>query len=315
MAETTARGCRLARPRPDPAHWRPTRRQCPTPSPRSRPRTPSPRPGETPEAGRLDDSPGKTDSPTLAPPKQSALRPPSGDGPSASGSVPVRLDGVAWRPDHGRRASGAGVQIRRGSKGLRRSQGPDARQQSRAAEGPLRPIPEGGLVEVQTASFNRITPGVSTIDNVQKAWGPPKQVKSQGGIVVHLYQVDPFDHVEAFFSQGKVASIVIRLSRGFPADGVAQQLALSNLRPCMVSNVLGEILGQSYPERGVLFSFEPSPAPGKPSMKVAQIILEPVTGESFVLRAETNLESQPERASATWTTRRSSRRRTGGPIG
>ena len=62
----------------------------------------------------------------------------------------------------------------------------------------------------------------------------------------------------------------------------------------LVSNELGEILGQAYPERGVLFSFEPSQQPGKVSMKVAQIILEPVTAEPFVLRAETNLDSYLE---------------------
>ncbi|MGQ9574214.1 MAG: hypothetical protein ACUVUC_02760 [Thermoguttaceae bacterium] len=147
---------------------------------------------------------------------------------------------------------------------------------------------------VQTASFNGITPGTSTLEEVQKAWGPPKQVKTVNGAVVQLYSVDPFEHIEVFFSQGRVVSIVIRLGRTFPADAVAQQLGLSNIRPVLVSNALGEILGQSYPERGVLFSFEPSPSPGKVTMKVAQIILEPVTAEPFVLRAETNLESQPE---------------------
>lgn len=147
---------------------------------------------------------------------------------------------------------------------------------------------------MEAASFNGVTPGVSTLDDVEKNWGKPKEVKRQNDTVAHLYKVDPFDHVEVIYLQSKVASVVIRLNRAFPADGVAEQLALSHLRPVLVSNDLGEILGQVYPERGVVFSFEPSTGPGKATMKVAQIILEPIAAEPFLLRAETNLDSQPE---------------------
>ena len=38
----------------------------------------------------------------------------------------------------------------------------------------------------------------------------------------------------------------------------------------------------------MLLSFEASPEPGKISMKVTQIILEPLSAEPFVLRAETD---------------------------
>jgi len=164
-------------------------------------------------------------------------------------------------------------------------------------EKPLRPIPEesaAGPVEIETASFNGVTPGTSTMADVKKAWGVPKEMRKQQGAIVHLYSVDPFDQVEVMFYQDKAASIVIRLNHAFPAEGVAKQLALSKIRPVLISNEMGEILGQSYPERGVLFSFAPGPAPNKPTMKVAQIILEPVTAEPFVLRAETDLDSQTD---------------------
>jgi len=176
----------------------------------------------------------------------------------------------------------------------------DAKKESAAAasdEKPLRPIPEApaaGPVEIETASFNGVTPGASGMADVKKAWGVPKEMRKERGAIVHLYAVDPFDHVEVTFYEDKVASIIIRLSHAFPAEGVAKQLALSSIRPVLVSNEMGEILGQSYPERGVLFSFEPGPAPGKPTMKVAQIILEAVTAEPFVLRAETDLDTQIE---------------------
>ena len=109
---------------------------------------------------------------------------------------------------------------------------------------------------------------------------------------MQLYSVEPFDRVEVSYAGDKVSSVVIRFDRAFPADAVAKQLELATIRPVLVSNELGEILGLAYPERGVLFAFEPGKEPGKPSMKVAQIILEPITAEPFVLRAETTLESR-----------------------
>ena len=78
---------------------------------------------------------------------------------------------------------------------------------------------------------------------------------------------------------------MIRFSRPFPANGMAKQLDLSTVRPVLISNDMGEILGLAYPERGVVFNFEASKETGKPSMKVAQLVLEPITAEPFVLCA------------------------------
>jgi len=166
-----------------------------------------------------------------------------------------------------------------------------------AAQESLEPIPDpenAPPVAVEPASFKGVTPGQSTLAEVDQAWGAPKEVRKQGELLVQLYSVEPFDRVEASFYQGKVVSIVIRLQQSFPAKVVAEQLELATIRPVLVSNELGEILGQAYPERGVLFAFEPATQPGKPSMNVAQIVLEPITPEPFVLRAETYLESRPE---------------------
>jgi tetratricopeptide (TPR) repeat protein len=162
---------------------------------------------------------------------------------------------------------------------------------------PLQPMPDphtGGPVEIEAASFNGIVPGVSTMDEVQKAWGAPKDAAARDGHTIHLHAVPPFDRVEVSYSQNRVAAIVIRLSQAFPAAGVAQQLQLTPVRPVLVSSALGEILGQSYPERGVLFNFQPNDPPNKPSYKVVQIILEPISAEPFLLRAETHLDSRPD---------------------
>jgi tetratricopeptide (TPR) repeat protein len=78
------------------------------------------------------------------------------------------------------------------------------------------------------------------------------------------------------------------------ANALAEQLHLAEVQPVLVSNELGEILGQAYPERGVEFLFEPTAEPGKTSKKVTSIVLEPITADPFVLRAETNLDARPE---------------------
>ena len=161
------------------------------------------------------------------------------------------------------------------------------------AEKPLVPIPEPRLdqpVKVETASFNGVTPGVTALSALQEAWGPPRQISKETGAVVHLYRVEPFTRVEVSFVDKTVMSVVIRLDEAVPAKHLTELLKLGNIPPVLVSNELGEILGQSFPERGVLFAFEPVEGAGKPSMKVVQIILEPVSAESFVLRAETFLD-------------------------
>ncbi len=170
-----------------------------------------------------------------------------------------------------------------------------------AAGEPLQPIAEqqpGGPVEIDAASFKGVTPGVTTVAELEKGWGAPKEISRVDGTPVHLYSVEPFERVEVSLFEDKVISIVIRLQKAFPANAVAQQLKLGNIRRVMVSDEMGQVLGQAFPERGVLFAFEPAKEPGKTTGLVSQIILEPIDAEPFVLRAETNLDSQFEQSLA-----------------
>ena len=166
---------------------------------------------------------------------------------------------------------------------------------SKVDEESLLPIPdamEGGPLNVEAASFKGVTPGVSKKEDVAKAWGEPKKVVDQKEGTVQLYSIEPFDCVEVNYLGNVVSSVIIRFERPYPAQAVAKQLDLATVRPVLVSNELGEVLGLSYPERGVLFAFETSKDSDKPSMKVAQIVLEPITAEPFVLRAETTISSR-----------------------
>jgi len=172
-------------------------------------------------------------------------------------------------------------------------------QPGTVADQPLKPVPDprsSGIVPAETASFNGVTPGVSTLNELQDAWGPPKEIANRNAQLMHLYSVEPFERVEVSFVKDRVSAIVIRLDRAFPADLVAEKRELSGIQPVLVSDELGHVLGQSFPERGVLFAFEPNETPGTASMKVVQIILEPINSEAFVLRAETHMDSRPDQS-------------------
>jgi tetratricopeptide (TPR) repeat protein len=164
-----------------------------------------------------------------------------------------------------------------------------------AEDGDLKPMPnpdDAGPVALEAASFKGVTPGAATIDEVEKLWGAPKEIFKQNDLMTQLYSIKPFDRVEVSYQKHKVSSIVIRFDKPFPADKIAQQLDMASVKPVLVSNELAEILGQAYPERGVLLAFEPSPEKNKPSMKVTHIILEPLGAEPFILRAETEIENR-----------------------
>jgi tetratricopeptide (TPR) repeat protein len=165
------------------------------------------------------------------------------------------------------------------------------------AEDSLQPVvdaDEAPPVTIEATSFKGVIPGTSTQQDVAKAWGKPRKTSQSGGSLAQLYSVEPFKRIELNYAGGKVSSIVIRLDNPFPLEAVTKHLDLASIRPVAVFGELGELLGRAYPERGVLLSFEPSRTSGKPSMKVAQIILEPISAEPFVLRAEATMKTRSD---------------------
>ena len=179
------------------------------------------------------------------------------------------------------------------------SESPVEKSKEKPAAERLEPVPDqlgSDSVAVEAASFKGVTPGVSTKEDVEKAWGKPKDVSQKSGAVVQLYSIAPFNRLEVNYAGEKVSSIVIRFDQPFPADVVAKQLDLGLVRPVPVSSELGEVLGSVYPERGVMFGFQPSDTPSQPSMKVMQIVLEPITAEPFVLRAEATMDDHQDLA-------------------
>ena len=218
---------------------------------------------------------------------------------SRDGSVPS--EGAAARnsqplPESDPASIGAGPSLT-----LRTEAAPSSPAATAAAGqgGTLLPTADGAVnseVTVDPAAFNGIVPGLSTMEDVRKAWGEPTARAEQDGDLLHLYEVGPFSRVETHFRDDKVVGIVVHLEKAYPANLVAEHLQLSNVRPVLVSDPQGMVIGQAFPEKGVLFGFSSPGEVGKASMLVTQIVLDPISAEPFVLRAETFLENDPESA-------------------
>lgn len=149
---------------------------------------------------------------------------------------------------------------------------------------------------VRTASFLNIIPGVSHVDEVIENWGEPLRRSKIGEQVAHFYSTEILNHIEVLYKNGIVSSIVVRLDTPFPEEQVRDVLKTELLqsKPVLVPNETGTIVGEVFPEKGVLFLFSDSETPSV--FLVRQIAIEPVTSEPFVLRAEATITSQPYEA-------------------
>lgn len=149
---------------------------------------------------------------------------------------------------------------------------------------------------IETASFNGVTPGETTLQQLEKTWGKAKEARQQQETTRLLYSIEPFKHIELICAKEKVSTILIRFDTGFPSEMIIKSLELDDIRSVEITNDVGETLGRSFPERGVVLAYAPAVEPLKPSNVVTQILIDPVSAEPFVLRAEMNVEERPSLA-------------------
>jgi len=145
-----------------------------------------------------------------------------------------------------------------------------------------------GLVPVR---FLGVEPGLSLADDVRSAWGEPFAVSEQDGQAIWSYKLQPFRQVDVSLETDRVGSILLHLTTPLPLDDVARQLDLDDFDQVPIPDETGEVLGQAYPERAVLLSF----APESEEAQVAQILFEPLRGETFRLRAEYDFQRRYQR--------------------
>ena len=171
-------------------------------------------------------------------------------------------------------------------------------QQAVSARGnTAEPVIDPNRPPVVTAVIEGISPGITTLEQLTQLWGAPGLETINGDQTDRFYSLEPLNHIEVTLRGGIVRSIVIRLDSPFPEEEVRAVLQSELLRskPVQIPDEEGGIIGQIFPEKGVVFLFAPHRA-GQRGFFVRQIGIEPVSAEPFVLRAEAVLYDQPMEA-------------------
>jgi tetratricopeptide (TPR) repeat protein len=145
-------------------------------------------------------------------------------------------------------------------------------------------------IKIEAAGLKGVTPGVSTVEQMKAAWGAPKQTQTTQGTTRYGYEITGFKQVDVYSRGNVVSYILVTFQNTFPPDVVATQLKFTGLEPVLVYDDAGKPMGQVFPERGVVFSFDPK----SPSIAVSQLLLEGINAEEFVVRAESRWVNRPQ---------------------
>ncbi len=139
-------------------------------------------------------------------------------------------------------------------------------------------------LSVDPASFRDALPGKTTRKEIEAGWGAGEEFTRADGTPGIAWSIQPFERVEVGFESDIVSSISIKLAEPVPLDDLARQLEIADLRTVAVKDDQGTSIGEVYPERGVIISVEPGTA------NATAILIEPLDPDSFVLRAEGEIE-------------------------
>jgi len=149
---------------------------------------------------------------------------------------------------------------------------------------------------VETAVIEGVSPGSTSVEELTTLWGEPIGETVSGDQVIRLYSKDPLNHIEVTLRGGIVRSIVIQLDTPFPEKDVRSSLQseLLQSKPVLIPDETGKIIGEIFPEKGVMFLFVPQAESRE--FYVRQIAIEPITADPFVSRAEAVLYDLPTEA-------------------
>jgi tetratricopeptide (TPR) repeat protein len=167
---------------------------------------------------------------------------------------------------------------------------------SGAEQSPAAPVAEPPdqtpTLSIDPASFQGVFPGKTTRDEVEASWGKGEPFARDDGTTGLFWKVEPFERVEVILDGEAVGSIMIKLAEPMSVRELATQLEIADIRTVSVLDEQGISIGEVFPERGVIFSVNPG------TQSAQAVILEPLDPESFVLRAERELEINTALATA-----------------
>ena len=138
---------------------------------------------------------------------------------------------------------------------------------------------------IEPASFQELTPGKTTREQVVAKLGEPAGVTEQDGIETLRFVVGPFPTVRVSLQNDRVSSIVVHLAAPSTRQDIAKELGLEAFRPAIVQDGQQRPLGEVYPERGLMFAYADGAADERTAL-IEHVILETISVEPFLLRAQ-----------------------------
>ncbi|HEY6562979.1 MAG TPA: tetratricopeptide repeat protein, partial [Pirellulaceae bacterium] len=140
--------------------------------------------------------------------------------------------------------------------------------------------------ELRAIRFRGVLVGETNASEMTQLWGQPfKIIKSQNARTFK-YRALPFRQVDVTVENDQVTAILIHLFDMQDPGHIARELRMTRIEPVPIPDEFGNVMGMSFPERGVLLGFDYR----DPESLVAKILLEPVNPEPFLLRAEYDFE-------------------------
>lgn len=135
------------------------------------------------------------------------------------------------------------------------------------------------------AMLDGVRVGTSTRDQVHKLWGKPRQVLRIAGGSRQVFQLRKLGSARVTFTEDVVSSLSVHVETPLALPVVVARLGMEDVESVDVLDEQGQLLGTAYPPRGVLLGY----VPGTEPPRVFQIVIEPLTAEAFLTRAEARL--------------------------
>jgi tetratricopeptide (TPR) repeat protein len=176
-------------------------------------------------------------------------------------------------------------------------QAPVAQQAPGGPQAPVAPPvaatpEETPTLAIDPASFRGVDPGKTRFQEVEAGWGAGEAFTREDGAKGYFWKIEPFERVEVILDGDTVGSIRIKLAAPVAVAELASQLEIADLRTVSILDEQGVSIGEVFPERGVIFSVKPG------TQSATAVMLEPLDPESFVLRAEGEIDTSAAYAAA-----------------
>jgi len=144
------------------------------------------------------------------------------------------------------------------------------------------------MPSIDAAILKDVLPGRTTRDELQAQCGKAHKVDKIVGGVRATYRVASLGLMRVTIIDNVIESMAIRLKKPMLAETVASRLQVEGVESVNVSDDDGQLLGQVFPERGILFGFTPKSDPPQ----VFEVVVEPMDAQPFLARAEARLQTR-----------------------